>query len=82
MTRARWTRPEPAAELPARRTSPTPLSAHTRQLPAQTGTPLARWSCLELAAELAARRVTDTVSASTVRRWLCQDALKRWQHQT
>jgi hypothetical protein len=28
------------------------------------------------------RGVTDTVSASTVRRWLRQDALKPWQHQS
>ncbi|WEO93097.1 helix-turn-helix domain-containing protein [Streptomyces sp. FXJ1.172] len=52
------------------------------QLPAETGVPLARWSCPELAAELTARGVTDTVSASTVRRWLRQDALKPWQHQS
>ncbi|MEV7225384.1 IS630 family transposase [Streptomyces sp. NPDC093681] len=52
------------------------------QLPAETRVPLARWSCPELAAELTARGVTDTVSASTVRRWLRQDALKPWQHQS
>ncbi|MEV4094304.1 helix-turn-helix domain-containing protein [Streptosporangium saharense] len=48
------------------------------QIPAETGVPLARWSC----PELAARGVTDTVSASTVRRWLRQDALKPWQHRS
>ncbi|MGW7337284.1 IS630 family transposase [Streptomyces sp. NPDC054808] len=52
------------------------------QLPAETRVPLARWSCPELAAELTARGVTDTVSASTVRRWLRQDALKPWQYQS
>ncbi|MFD4764636.1 IS630 family transposase [Streptomyces sp. NPDC058439] len=52
------------------------------QLPAETGVPLARWSCPNLAAELIARGVTDTVSASTVRRWLRQDALKPWQYQS
>ncbi|MEU9478071.1 IS630 family transposase [Streptomyces sp. NPDC048191] len=52
------------------------------QIPAETGVPLARWSCPELAAELTARGVTDTVSASTVRRWLRQDALKPWQYQS
>ncbi|MEU1628442.1 IS630 family transposase [Streptomyces sp. NPDC020096] len=52
------------------------------QLPAETGAPLARWSCPELAAELTARGVTDTVSASTVRRWLRQDALKPWQYRS
>ncbi|WP_432035555.1 IS630 family transposase [Streptomyces cucumeris] len=52
------------------------------QLPAETGVPLARWSCPELAAELTARGITDSISASTVRRWLRQDALKPWQHRS
>ncbi|REE61397.1 transposase [Streptomyces sp. 3212.3] len=52
------------------------------QLPAETGVPLARWSCPELAAELTARGITDTVSASTVRRWLREDALKPWQYRS
>lgn len=52
------------------------------QLPAETGTPLSRWSCPELAAELTARGITDTVSASTVRRWLRQDAIKPWQYRS
>jgi len=52
------------------------------QLPAETGTPLSRWSCPELAAELTARGITDSVSASTVRRWLRQDALKPWQYRS
>jgi transposase len=52
------------------------------RLPAETGVPLARWSCPELAAELAARGITGPVSASTVRRWLRDDALKPWQYQS
>ncbi len=52
------------------------------QLPAETGVPLSRWSCPELAAELTTRGVTDTISASTVRRWLRQDALKPWQYRS
>ncbi|MGW1093349.1 IS630 family transposase [Streptomyces sp. NPDC002596] len=52
------------------------------QLPAETGVPLSRWSCPELAAELTARGITDTISASTVRRWLHQDALKLWQYRS
>jgi transposase len=52
------------------------------QLPAETGLPLSRWSCPELAAELTARGITDTVSASTVRRWLREDALKPWQYRS
>lgn len=52
------------------------------RLPAETGTPLARWSCPELARELAARGITGTVSASTVRRWIRDDALKPWQYRS
>ncbi|MDW4911514.1 helix-turn-helix domain-containing protein, partial [Streptomyces sp. ADMS] len=52
------------------------------RLPAETGVPLARWSCPELAAELTARGITGPVSASTVRRWLNEDALKPWQHRS
>ncbi|MER5806551.1 IS630 family transposase [Streptomyces mirabilis] len=52
------------------------------RLPAETGVPLARWSCPELALELTARGVTGPISASTVRRWLAQDALKPWQHRS
>ncbi|MGI8307543.1 IS630 family transposase [Saccharopolyspora hattusasensis] len=49
------------------------------QLPAETGTPLSRWSCPELAREVVARAIAGSVSASTVRRWLADDALKPWQ---
>jgi transposase len=52
------------------------------RLPAETGVPLARWSCPELARELAARGITGPISASTVRRWLNDDALKPWQHRS
>jgi len=52
------------------------------QLPAETGVPLSRWSCPELAAELTARGVTDSVSTSTVRRWMREDALKPWQYRS
>ena len=44
--------------------------------------PLSRWSCPELAAELTARGITGSVSASTVRRWLREDALKPWQYRS
>jgi transposase len=52
------------------------------QLPAESGTPLSRWSAPELAREVVARAIADTISASTVRRWLKQDAIKPWQHQS
>ena len=50
-------------------------------LPAETGVPLARWSCPDLARELAAR-CQVAASASTIGRWLADDALKPWQHRS
>ncbi|MFF3515798.1 helix-turn-helix domain-containing protein [Streptomyces sp. NPDC002573] len=52
------------------------------RLPAETGAPLSRWSAPELAREAVARGIATFVSASTVRRWLAQDALKPWQHRS
>ena len=50
-------------------------------LPAENDVPLSRWSCPEIARELAAR-CHVAVSASSVRRWLADDALKPWQHRS
>ena len=52
------------------------------QLPAELGVPLSVWSCPELAREAVTRGITDAVSASTVGRWLAEDALKPWQHRS
>ncbi|WP_241989981.1 MULTISPECIES: IS630 family transposase [unclassified Streptomyces] len=52
------------------------------RLPAETGVPLARWSCPELAREVVARSIASSISASTVRRWLGDDAIKPWQYQS
>ncbi|MFF7888555.1 helix-turn-helix domain-containing protein [Streptomyces sp. NPDC020794] len=52
------------------------------QLPAETGVPSARWSCPEPAREAMQRGIAPFVSASTVRRWLANDALKPWQHRS
>ncbi|MFF9512316.1 helix-turn-helix domain-containing protein [Streptomyces sp. NPDC014724] len=38
--------------------------------------PLARWSCPELAREAVPRDIAGFVSASTVRRWLTEGAIK------
>jgi len=43
---------------------------------------LSRWSSAELAAQAVAEGLTVSVSASTVRRWLAQDAIKPWQHRS
>jgi transposase len=52
------------------------------QLPAELGVPLSRWSCPELAREAITRGITQAISASTVARWLAEDALKPWQHRS
>ncbi|GAB7102054.1 hypothetical protein JCM4814A_03680 [Streptomyces phaeofaciens JCM 4814] len=52
------------------------------QLPAESGTPLAHGTCPELAREVVARAIADSISASTVRRWLADDAIKPWQHRS
>jgi transposase len=52
------------------------------QLPAEQGVPLSRWSCPELAHEAITRGITQAISASTVARWLAEDAIKPWQHRS
>ncbi|MGA5823750.1 IS630 family transposase [Kitasatospora sp. NPDC094028] len=52
------------------------------QIPVETGVPLSRWSCPELAREPIARGIAMFMSASTVRRWLAEDALKPWRHRS
>jgi transposase len=60
----------------------TQIKALACQLPAETDVPLSRWSAPELAREAVARGIAIFLSASTVRRWLAQDALKPWQHRS
>jgi transposase len=52
------------------------------QLPAESGAPLSHWTCPELAYEAALRGIVESVSASTIRRWLADDALKPWQYRS
>lgn len=52
------------------------------QLPAEQQVPLSVWSAPELAREAITAGIVDEVSASTVRRWLAEDAIKPWQHQS
>ncbi|HEY2764632.1 MAG TPA: IS630 family transposase [Pseudonocardiaceae bacterium] len=52
------------------------------QLPAQHEVPLSVWSCPELAREAVTVGIAEALSASTVRRWLAEDAIKPWQHQS
>lgn len=44
--------------------------------------PLARWSCPELARHAVADGICASISPTTIRRWLSQDALKPWQQQS
>ncbi|MEU6547050.1 hypothetical protein [Streptomyces sp. NPDC046859] len=44
--------------------------------------PLARWSAPDPAREAIERGIAAFVSASIVRRWLAEDALKPWQHRS
>jgi transposase len=52
------------------------------EMPASSGTPLSRWTCPELARHAAACGIAPAPSASTVRSWLAEDALKPWQHRS
>jgi transposase len=68
------------------RTFPARVAAEVKALacepPAGSGRPLARWTCPELARQAAAAGIVTSVSASTVRRWLADDAIKPWQHRS
>ena len=50
--------------------------------PEDAGLPLSRWSCPELARHAVASGICASISPSTVRRWLSEDALKPWQYQS
>lgn len=50
--------------------------------PKDRGLPLAVWSCPELARAAVTDRICEQISAPTVRRWLSEDAIKPWQHQS
>jgi len=50
--------------------------------PGARAVPLSRWSSAELAAQAVAEGLAVSVSASTVRRWLAEDAIKPWQHRS
>jgi transposase len=52
------------------------------ELPATRNVPVSRWSLAELRAEVIASGLAAEVSTATVRRWLCQDAIRPWQHRS
>jgi transposase len=50
--------------------------------PQEAGLPLARWSCPELARHAVSDGVCASISPTTVRRWLSEDAIKPWQYRS
>ena len=50
--------------------------------PEDSGLPLSTWSCPELAVQAVSGGICESISPSTVRRWLSEDALKPWQFQS
>jgi len=50
--------------------------------PEDSGLPLSKWSCPELAVQAVSGGICESISPSTVRRWLSEDALKPWQFQS
>ena len=51
-------------------------------LPKDYGLPLSRGSSPELARQAVSAGICSSISSSTVRRWLSEDALKPWQYQS
>jgi transposase len=58
------------------------VKAMACEAPAQRDVPLARWSSAELAVQAVAEVMVGSVAASTVRRWLAEDAIKPWQYRS
>ncbi len=50
--------------------------------PVDAAVPISRWSCPELARQAVTGGICASISAPTVRRWLTEDAIKPWQHQS
>ena len=68
------------------RSFPAPVVAEVKAMacepPGVRDVPLSRWSSSELAAQAIAEGLVVSVSASTVRRWLHEDAIRPWQHRS
>jgi transposase len=50
--------------------------------PQGSGLPLSRWSCSELARQVTKDGICKSISTTTVRRWLTEDAIKPWQYRS
>jgi len=86
-----WVQPGTASLSDAKRSGRPPsftpvqvaaVKALACQPPEASGLPLSRWSCTDLAAQVVVDGIAASVSTSTVRRWLAEDAIKPWQYQS
>ncbi len=76
-------RPAPAGPAAAiHRSAGRPGQGGGLRTPGRHELPLTRWSATELAAAAVRQRIVASVSASTVRRWLAQDAIKPWRYRS
>jgi transposase len=75
-------RPRPGRPHHFTATQVAQVKALACELPINSNTPLSKWSCPDLAREAVRRGMLASISATTVRRWLDQDAIKPWQHRT
>src|SRR6266487_5061149 len=68
------------------RVFPAPVVAQVKAMacepPEARQVPLSRWSSADLAAQAVAEGLAESVSASTVRRWLAEDAIKPWRYRS
>lgn len=60
----------------------TEVKAMACEPPAARDLPLSRWSSADLAAQAVTEELVSSVSPSTVRRWLAEDAIKPWQYRS
>jgi transposase len=60
----------------------TEVKAMACEPPQARSVPLSRWSSAELAAQAVAEGLAVSVSASTVRRWLAEDAIRPWRYRS
>lgn len=60
----------------------TEVKAMACEPPRDRRVPLSRWSSAELARQAVAEGLVETVSASTVRRWLADDAIRPWRYRS
>jgi transposase len=60
----------------------TQVKAMACEPPEARQVPLSRWSSADLAAQAVAEGLAESVSASTVRRWLAEDAIRPWRYRS